>query len=128
VLYSYYTTERFLTENFSHARTNEHIRAHFLTCFIALTLIRLWQYKVLKFLGRSSLNTDGWEEGITAESLKKSWNEFRADRLSPEYYKVVRPNDVMQLLLSLVGADCCLKYPKECVLRNLKSKIADFLL
>lgn len=52
--------------------TEEHIKAHFLVCFIALTIIRIIQYKILKFEKKSTLNVDGWEQGITAEKLKET--------------------------------------------------------
>ena len=44
---------------------------HFLICFIALTIIRIIQYKILKYENKSTLNVDGWEQGITAEKLKE---------------------------------------------------------
>ena len=56
----------------------EHIKAHFLICFIALTIIRIIQYKVLKMENKSTLNVDGWEQGITAEKIKTALNEFKA--------------------------------------------------
>ena len=58
--------------------TEEHIKAHFLICFIALTIIRIIQYKILKYENKSTLNVDGWEQGITAEKIKKALNEFKA--------------------------------------------------
>lgn len=56
----------------------EHIKAHFLICFIALTIIRIIQYKILKNENKSTLNVDGWEQGITAEKLKEALNNFKA--------------------------------------------------
>lgn len=58
--------------------TEEHIKAHFLICFIALTIIRIIQYKVLKYENKSTLNVDGWEQGITAEKIKQALNNFKA--------------------------------------------------
>lgn len=58
--------------------TEEHIKAHFLICFIALTIIRIIQYKILKHENKSTLNVDGWEQGITAEKLKEALNKFEA--------------------------------------------------
>ena len=58
--------------------TEEHIKAHFLICFIALTIIRIIQYKILKYENKSTLNVDGWEQGITAEKLKEGLNNFKA--------------------------------------------------
>ena len=58
--------------------TEEHIKAHFLICFIALTIIRIIQYKILKYENKSTLNVDGWEQGITAEKIKDALNNFKA--------------------------------------------------
>ena len=52
--------------------TEEHIKAHFLICFIALTIIRIIQYKILQYENKSTLNVDGWEQGIAAEKLKEA--------------------------------------------------------
>lgn len=68
--------------------TEEHIKAHFLICFIALTIIRIMQYKILKYENKSTLNVDGWEQGITAEKLKEELNKFKADSVYGEYFKI----------------------------------------
>lgn len=58
--------------------TKEHINAHFLICFIALTIIRILQFKVLKYQGKETVNVDGWKQGITAEKIKEVLNGFKA--------------------------------------------------
>ena len=58
--------------------TEEHIKAHFLICFIALTIIRIIQYNILKYENKSTLNVDGWEQGLTAEKIKESLNNLKA--------------------------------------------------
>ena len=78
--------------------TEEHINAHFLICFIALTIIRIMQYKVLKFEGKETLNLDGWEAGITANNIKKSLNDFNADALPQGYYKLSAVDNYLELL------------------------------
>ena len=57
--------------------TEEHIKAHFLICFIALTIIRIIQYKILKYENKPTLNVDGWEQGITAEKLKTTLLKYQ---------------------------------------------------
>ncbi len=57
--------------------TEEHIKVHFLICFIALTIIRIIQYKILKYENKSTLNVDGWEQGITAEVLKETLQKYQ---------------------------------------------------
>lgn len=79
--------------------TKEHINAHFLICFIALTIIRIIQYKVLKNEGKSTLNVDGWEQGITAERLKEELNAFKVEKLPKDYFKITEiSNDIRKIL------------------------------
>ncbi len=82
--------------------TEEHIKAHFLICFIALTIIRIIQYKILKYENKSTLNVDGWEQGITAEKLKEQLNNFKADRLPSDYFKISEiTNNIDKIIQSL---------------------------
>ena len=79
--------------------TEEHIKAHFLICFIALTIIRIIQYKVLKYENKSTLNVDGWEQGITAEKIKEALNNFQADPIYLDYYKITEINEEIGKIL-----------------------------
>jgi transposase len=103
-----------------YVRTPEHINAHFLICFIALTMIRLIQYKVLKFLGKSTLNEDGWEEGVSAERIKKALASFQADALPGGYFRLTKPTKDMCLILDALGIHADLRIPTASELRQLK--------
>lgn len=66
-----------------YVRTEEHIRAHFLICFIALVVIRIIQHKYQQLYGEV-LNNDyledkhrHWQQGITAERLQEVLSKFR---------------------------------------------------
>lgn len=85
--------------------TEEHIKAHFLICFIALTIIRIIQYKILKYENKSTLNVDGWEQGITAEKLREVLNKFQADQIYCDYYKISEINEVMDKILKSNNID-----------------------
>lgn len=85
--------------------TKEHINAHFLICFIALTIIRIIQFKVLKYEGKPTLNVDGWEQGITAEKLKEELNKFEADQFDDNSYKLRKPTNEINKLLKICGID-----------------------
>ena len=85
--------------------TEEHIKAHFLICFIALTIIRIIQYKILKYENKSTLNVDGWEQGITAEKIKESLNNFQADSIYLDYYKITEINEEINKILKSNGID-----------------------
>ena len=78
----------------------EHIKAHFLICFIALTIIRIIQYKILKYENKPTLNVDGWEQGITAEKLKEELNNFEADPFDVNSYKFRKPTENILKLLN----------------------------
>lgn len=82
-----------------HVWTKEHINAHFLICFIALTIIRVIQYKILKSEGKNTLNVDGWEQGITAEKIKETLSIFNADKIIDGYYKISDINSEMKKIL-----------------------------
>ena len=81
--------------------TEEHIKAHFLICFIALTIIRIIQYKILKYENKSTLNVDGWEQGITAEKIKEELNNFQADQFDYNSYKLRKPTENINKILSI---------------------------
>lgn len=85
--------------------TKEHINAHFLICFIALTIIRIIQFKVLKYEGKPTLNVDGWEQGMTAEKLKEELNKFEADQFDDNSYKLRKPTDEINKLLKIYEID-----------------------
>jgi len=103
-----------------YVHTPEHINAHFLICFIALTMIRLIQYKVLKFQGKDTLNEDGWEAGVTAERIKKALGSFQADALPGGYYRLTRPTEDLRLILDSLGIHADLRLPTISELRQLK--------
>lgn len=66
-----------------YVRTEEHIRAHFLICFIALVVIRIIQHKYQELYGED-LSKDylngkhrHWQQGITAERLQDVLRNFK---------------------------------------------------
>lgn len=101
-------------------RTKEHINAHFLVCFIALTMIRLIQYKVLRYQKKDTSTLDGWESGVTAERMRKALATFTADALPRGYHRTTRPNDDLCLILDAYGVDANLKLPTIPELRQFK--------
>ena len=99
--------------------TEEHIKAHFLICFIALTIIRIIQYKILKCENKSTLNVDGWEQGITAEKLKEELNKLEADAFDENSYKLRKPTENILKLLKIYNYDFNFRLPS-------KQEIVDF--
>jgi transposase len=103
-----------------YVRTPEHINAHFLICFIALTMVRLIQHRVLKYQGKDTLNGNGWESGVTAERIQKALLGFTADALPGGYYRLTKPNADLQLILDSLGLDGDLRLPAVSELKQLK--------
>ena len=101
-------------------RTPEHINAHFLICFIALTMIRLIQHRVLTHLGKATRSEDGWQSGLTAEKIADALRGFQADALPAGYYRLTSISDSMRLILDSLGIDMRLRLPSAPDLRLLK--------
>jgi transposase len=102
-------------------RSPDHINAHFLICFIALAMIRLIQCRILKFQGKSLLDENGWESGLSADRIKKALLSFKADALPGGYYRLTKPNEDLQLILDALNIDDDLRLPTIKELRQLKS-------
>ena len=106
-----------------YVRTKEHINAHFLICYIALVIMRIMQCKVLKMQGKSLFNEDGWEEGITADRLKKALSDYNVNYLSEDYYQIINCTEDQKTLNKAFGIEE-LKFPTKAQLRKLKSDIS----
>ena len=105
-----------------HVWTKEHINAHFLICFIALTIIRIIQYKILKSENKKTLNVDGWEQGITAEKIKEALNKFQADKLPNDYYKITDIDNIRKILDCLT-IEINLGIPTESKIRQIINQV-----
>ena len=110
-----------------HVWTKEHINAHFLICFIALTIIRIIQYKILKSENKNTLNVDGWEQGITAEKLREELNKFEADQFDENSYKLRKPTEEILKLLKIFDiTNFNFMIPSKQDIRTLKCNILKY--
>ena len=109
-------------------RTPEHINAHFLTCFIALTMIRLIQYKIIKFQGKDTNSTKNWQAGLSAQRIQAALNAWQADPLPGGYYRMTKPSADMLLIAAAFAFNTDLRLPIEPDLRRLKSSIDNSLM
>ena len=101
-------------------RNPDHINAHFLVCFIALTMIRLIQYRVLKYQGIGTINEEGWESGITAERIKKALADFQADLQPGGRCRLTRPSDDFKLIMESFDVNAELRLPTISDMHKLK--------
>jgi transposase len=104
--------------------TEQHINAHFLICFIALTIVRIIQYKIIKHQGKSALYTDKWEQGLTAESIKEALNNFQANLIGDDYYQISEIKDNLYTIASAFGIMNPLLFPTIAQISNFKNNIA----
>ena len=100
--------------------TPEHINAHFLICFIALVMIRVIQFRVLKHSGKDTSNEDGWEAGIMADRIMEALCSLQASALPGGYFLTSQPNDNMAIIFQSFGIDPDLRLPSLHNLRVLK--------
>jgi transposase len=103
-----------------HVWTPEHINAHFLICFIALTMIRLIQHKVLIYQGKPTVSADGWEAGVTAKRINKALSDFKADALPGDYYRLTEISGDLDLILKALNINADLRLPSLSELKKLK--------
>ena len=103
-----------------HVYTPEHINAHFLICFIALTMVRIIQYRILKYQGKDTLNENGWEAGLSTERIKEALILFQADNLPGGYCRTTKPSDDLQLIHDSFNINAVLNLPTLTELRQFK--------
>jgi transposase len=106
-----------------YVRTKKHINAHFLVCFIALTMIRILQYKVLTAEGKVTNSTRDWEMGIPADRIKKALAGFEADAIASGYYRLTRTGEDLARIAAAIGVDTRIGIPTEKEIRKLKYEI-----
>ena len=101
-------------------RKDEHVNAHFLICFIALTMLRILQYKILSHEGIATNSTRKWKMGVPAGRIKEALLEFKADALPGGYYRLTEMTDDLARIFAGVGVNAALPIPTESELRQLK--------
>ena len=101
-------------------RTPEHINAHFLTCFISLTMIRLIQHKIILYQSKDPKGSDGWESGLSAERIQTALREWQCDILPGDYCRISPFNYDLKLILDSLGIDADLRLPSYNQMQQLK--------
>ena len=84
--------------------TPEHIHAHLLICFIALTMMRLIQRKIAMTEPKSDASGDlNWSYGMPGERLSAALREWQALQQPGEYYQMINSSgeDIQRILSAL---------------------------
>jgi len=107
--------------------TPEHIKAHLMICFMALTMMRVMQHKIKESLPAETGKDLNWSYGLPGNRLSRALLDWQVEQLSDEYFRMVnvRSEDI-KLILDAFGLDIPLKLFTRGDLRNLKSSVSVF--
>ena len=88
--------------------TPEHIHAHLLVCFIALTMMRLVQRRIATAEPKSDAGGDlKWSYGMSGERLSKALREWQVLCQPGEYYQMLNASgEDIRRVLSALGVAC----------------------
>ena len=110
-----------------YVRTREHIEAHLMICFIALTMMRLIQRKTKAVLGPESGEELGWTYGLPGARLANALREWQVTELPGDYYQMLNASDGdIVTLFKAFGIDVPAKIYTKGDLREVKSAIDPF--
>ncbi len=76
-----------------YVRTREHIEAHLMICFIALTMMRLIQRKTKASLGAEFGKDLDWTYGIPGARPASALREWQVTELPDDYYQMLNASD-----------------------------------
>ncbi len=107
--------------------TPEHIQAHLMICFMALTMMRIIQHKIKKSLPEETAKDLNWSYGLPGDRLQKALRFWSIDQISDEYYRMSNINDEdLKTICSAVNLQIPLKLFTLGDLRSLKSSVEIF--
>ena len=110
-----------------YVRTREHIEAHLMVCFIALTMLRLIQRKTRQALGPDFGRGLNWTYGLPGARLSKALAEWQVSELPGDYYQMLNASgEDIRLLFQAFGIEVPAKIYTKGDIRELKSSIAPF--
>ena len=107
--------------------TPEHIQAHLLICFMALTMMRVIQHKIVKSLPGEKAKDLNWSYGIPGERFQKALLDWQADKLPGDYFRMnnVHNSDLMMIFNALGVRLKPVLYMRGDI-RSLKSSVSVF--
>lgn len=107
-----------------YVNTPEHIQAHLLICFMALTMLRVIQHKIKKSLPAEKDKDLNWSYGLPGNRLSHALREWQVDKLPGDYFRMLNVDkpDLRLILLAFdIAAEPTL-YTRG-MLRALKSSV-----
>ena len=85
--------------------TKEHIHAHLLVCFMALTMLRVMQRKLVNSMTeeeKEQLRKLNWSYGMSGRRFTEALLNWQVEQISNEYYRMVNTDsdDLKKILIS----------------------------
>ena len=107
--------------------TPEHIYAHLMICFMALTMMRVMQHKIKNSLPQEQFKDLNWSYGLPGRRFSDALLDWQVEQLSDEYYRMVNTDsEDLKLILNAFGIDIPLDLFTRGQLRTLGTKIEPF--
>ena len=110
-----------------YVRTKEHINAHLMICFIALTMMRLIQRKTKAVLGPDYGKDLNWTYGLSGARVARALANWQVDELPGDYYRMLNASegDIVTLFKAF-GVNVPAKIYTKGDIRGLKSSVDPF--
>ena len=110
-----------------YVRTRDHIRAHLMVCFIALTMLRLIQRKTKASLGAEFGGDLDWTYGIPGARLVKALADWQVDELPRGYLRMLNvTGEDIKTVLNAFGIEIKPHIYTKGDIRELKSNVKAF--
>ena len=107
--------------------TPEHIQAHLLICFMALTITRVIQYKIMKSMPKENAKDFNWSYGLPGERFQKALLDWQADKLPGDYFRMNNvQNSDLTLIFNALGVRLKPVLYMRGDIRSLKSSVSVF--
>ena len=107
-------------------QTPEHIKAHLMVCFMALTMIRIIQRKT-RLSAKPAKGESKWSYGIPGARVSEALAGWQVLELPGEYYQVLKPNgDDIFAILKAFGMELKQQLYTRGEIREMKATASPF--
>ena len=107
--------------------TPEHIQAHLLICFMALTIMRVIQHKIKKSLPDNTAKDLNWSYSIPGDRFQKALLDWQIDKLPGDYFRMLNAqNEDLLMILRAMGIKLQPMLYTRGDIRSLKSSASIF--
>ena len=109
-----------------YVRTPEHIQAHLMICFMALTMMRVMQHKIKAVLPPRGEDCC-WTYGLPGKRLARALADWKVDKLPGDYYRMLNVgSEDLKVILKAFGVVLPVKLFSRGDLRALKASAKIF--